>query len=430
MSGVGTRRSAPWRKVLCFGFGILAAAVVAAPKLAAAGGINTLYAFCGQANCADGSEPRGNMILDSTGDLYGITLYGGAGFGTVFRQRGHALKVLHSFCADCADGASPTGSLIMDVNGHLYGTATAGGAHGAGTVFELVPNAKRTKWKIGKLYSLCALQSCADGANPAGGLTYKGAEAGELYDGISPLYGTAKTGGLHSGGVVFQLVPSGPRFKAKVVYNFCSQDGCTDGSAPDQSLIFDSAGNLYGTTRNGGTGGTGVVFQLTPKHAAFSETVLHSFGATGDGASPNGPLNWDGSGNLVGTTESGGANGSGTVFRVIPAGVDSTESLVYSFCAQTNCIDGHQPVGGVLLGAGGDLFGLTRNGGGNGLGTAFRLTGSSETVVYSFCTRDANCTDGAHPEAGLVADGTGGFFGTTDQGGVHGGGGIVFHLSP
>src|SRR5215471_15917253 len=127
MVGVSTRRFAPWRKVACLGFGILAATLVAASAPAAAGGVNTLYAFCAQANCADGSEPRASLILDSAGYVYGTTVYGGAGFGTVFRQRGNrAAQTLHTFCEGCADGASPTSNLVMDVNGHLYGTATAG----------------------------------------------------------------------------------------------------------------------------------------------------------------------------------------------------------------------------------------------------------------------------------------------------------------
>ena len=431
MFEVAGRRTSPRRGALFFFLGGLVAAWAGLANPAAASGLTTLYSYCGQSDCSDGSQPEATMIVDSAGNLYGTTFYGGAGYGTLFKQRGHrAPTVLHSFCAACADGTNPIGSLIMDVNGHLYGTASGGGAHGGGTIFELVPNAKRTKWRIGRLYGFCSLDGCADGSHPAAGLTYKGAETGALYDGKSPLYGTTSSGGLHSSGAVFRVVPGDHlRFNVKVLYNFCSQNNCTDGYEPRAALLTDEAGNLYGTTRAGGTAGFGVVFELKAKKRGFVPVLLHSFAVSGDGAYPNSALTWDGSGNLLGTTEGGGSKGSGAVFRVMPNGSNSLESLLYSFCQRKNCIDGDQPWGGVVVGANGNLFGLTRNGGGQGNGTAYRLSGSGESVVYSFCTLES-CNDGAHPEAGLVSDGAGGFFGTTTQGGIHGGGGTIFSLNP
>ena len=201
-----------------------------------------------------------------------------------------------------------------------------------------------------------------------------------------------------------------------VLYNFCSQGGvyCTDGIQPSAGLIEDASGNLYGTTKGGGitnssdcnTGscGYGTVFELTPSGSGFAKTVLYNFCSQSfcsDGANPYAGVIEDTSGNLFGTTYNGGANGGGTVFELTPSGNGYTESVLYSFCSQSQgnaaCTDGVGPQAGLIQDSSGNLYGTT-NLGGTGVtlvngayayGTVFRLTpsgsGYNYTVLYNFC---------------------------------------------
>jgi uncharacterized repeat protein (TIGR03803 family) len=212
-----------------------------------------------------------------------------------------------------------------------------------------------------------------------------------------------------------------------VLYTFCSAANCTDGSAPYGGLIQDAHGNLYGTTVSGGTNNRGTVFKVDN---AGHETVLYSFCADAnctDGSAPYGGLIQDADGNLYGTTQSGGgANNAGTVFRVDNTG---KETVLYSFCSAANCRDGWLPEGGLIQDADGNLYGTTVDGGANGLGTVFRIDNAGhETVLHSFCA-DANCTDGKFPYAGLTQDADGNLYGTTLDGGANGLG-TVFKLTP
>jgi hypothetical protein len=192
--------------------------------------------------------------------------------------------------------------------------------------------------------------------------------------------------------VVFQLTPdsTGTVWTETVLYSFCSQAGCADGKNPSAGLIMDASGNLYGTTNAGGNTSTsgGTVFQLTPDSTgtAWTETVLHSFcsqTACGDGSFPTGDLIMDASGNLYGTTARGGGFGrQGLVFQLTPdsTGTVWTETVLYSFCRQTNCADGAGPIAGLLMDASGNLYGTTNTGGnfnnkcaGQGCGTVFKI---------------------------------------------------------
>ena len=235
-----------------------------------------------------------------------------------------------------------------------------------------------------------------------------------------------------------------------VLYSFCAQGGnrCTDGANPFAGVVFDQAGNLYGTTANGGAHGRGVVFKLTPKG---KETVLYNFCAHShctDGQYPAAGLVFDQKGNLYGTTGSGGLHkkngtcpvGCGVVFKVTPEG---KEIVLYNFCAQSGCTDGGYPSAGVLFDQKGNLYGTTDRGGAynngscsSGCGVVFKLSPEGkETVLYRFCSHN-NCLDGANPE-GVVFDQKGNLYGTTLLGGVHEvcalgteGCGVVFKLTP
>src|SRR6266851_1670139 len=166
-----------------------------------------------------------------------------------------------------------------------------------------------------------------------------------------------------------------PSITEQVLYSFCSQSNCADGANPFAygGLIMDTSGNLYGTTSVGGnaTGG-GTVFQLTPSDTGWSETVLYSFCSQtncADGASPLAGLIMDAAGNLYGTTSAGGtsAPGTGVVFQLTPdpTGTGWTETVLYSFCSQIYCADGYQPLGGLIMDGAGNLYGTTRQGDNN-----------------------------------------------------------------
>ncbi|MGH7113503.1 MAG: choice-of-anchor tandem repeat GloVer-containing protein [Stellaceae bacterium] len=366
-----------------------------------------------------------------------------------------AFGTLYSFCSrggkNCTDGAHPQDGLIRDASGKLYGTTSGGGAHGAGNVFELTPNAAKTKWTEAVLYNFCSRggRNCTDGAVSL---------AGVIRDASGKLYGTTYVGGAQNRGTVFELTPNAvtpngthTKWTEKVLYSFCSQGAgaaCTDGASPIAALVIDASGRLYGTTYEGGAHNWGTVFALTPNAAKtkWTEAVLHSFcsqGGTGctDGAHLYAGLIKDASGKLYGTTAQGGADKLGTVFELTPNAKKTkwTYGILHSFCSQIGCTDGSLPTSGLIMDASGKLYGTTVAGGAHGNeGAAFELTPNAkktkwtETVLYSFCSRA--CRDGAVPAAAVVRDASGHLYGTTEEGGAHYStstyGGTLFELTP
>jgi uncharacterized repeat protein (TIGR03803 family) len=294
-----------------------------------------LYSFKGG---NDGYLPNGDLVFDSTGNLYGSTAFGGGkgttcdpGYyqycGTVFKLSPPKTKgskwteqVLHSFAGVPNDGANPNGGLILDSNGAIYGTTTAGGSQacrtassvGCGTVFELsLPKTKSGEWTE-KLLNRLDVQ---DGVNPA---------AGVVFGGNGDLYGTASGGGNEGAGTVFELkkLAGSHVWHEAALYRF---EIVSDGANPLGNLIFDKRGNLYGTA-NGGDKAQGDVFRLEPpkrKGAPWVITVLHAFPGAPDGRLPAAGLVFDNLGNLYSTTTEGGTGnactfGCGTVFEVLP----------------------------------------------------------------------------------------------------------------
>ena len=269
------------------------------------------------------------------------------------------------------------------------------------------------------------LYSFLDETNPMAGL---------IQDSAGNLYGTTEYVNALASGMVFKVDSAG---NETVLYSFCSVSGCTDGMIPEAGLIQDSAGNLYGTTNEGGAHNGGTVFKLTPPaqpKGTWTETVLYSFCSfpnCTDGLNPQAGLIQDAAGNLYGTSIGGGAsviNGEsgGTVFKLTPparSGRTWTETVLYSFCSAANCIDGARPMAGLIQDAAGNLYGTTAYGGTDtyvgyyGGGTVFRVDSTGkETVLYNFCSA-ADCTDGMIPEAGLIQDSAGSLYGTTAYGG-------------
>ncbi len=291
-----------------------------------------LHAFTGK----DGNYPNGPLSIDAAGNVYGTTLFGGVGgkcengCGTVFEISPGANgawteTVLHSFLSK-EDGASPIGGVVLDAAGNLYGTAQTGGAHSSGIVFQL--SLIDGTWTESILHTFCSQANCADGELPASPLTFD--SAGNLY-GTTGAGGTVANPTCNAGcGTVFELSPgSSDTWTESVLYSFCSLSNCADGAEPGEtSLVFDAAGNLYGTTRSGGLHGTtcgipfgcGTVFELSPGvGGVWSESVLYAFPPNGihDLNDVSGVV-LDPEGNLYGTTEGGGAYSKGTVFKVTP----------------------------------------------------------------------------------------------------------------
>jgi uncharacterized repeat protein (TIGR03803 family) len=211
-----------------------------------------------------------------------------------------------------------------------------------------------------------------------------------------------------------------------MLHSFCSQSGCLDGAYPFAALIQATNGDFYGTTAAGGSNGNyGTIFKMTP---GGTLTTIYSFCSQSgclEGDSPYAGLVQAANGDFYGTTTAGGANNTGTVFKVTPSG---TLTTLYSFCSQSGCPDGAIPYAGLIQATNGDFYGTTGYDGSNNGGTIFEITpGGTLTTLYSFCSQ-SGCTDGDFPYAGLVQDTNGDFYGTTFQGGASGDG-TVFSLS-
>jgi uncharacterized repeat protein (TIGR03803 family) len=328
-------------------------------------------------------------------------------------------KTLYRFTGG-TDGNRPEAGLILDRAGNLYGTTETGGAndcdgHGCGTVFRLTPH-KGGTWTEEVLYSF--------GFEDAWDPEY----ASLIFDASENLYGVTSEGGVYRSGTVFML--SNGSWSETILHSF---DFSNDGSDPAGALIFDQAGNLYGTTYQGPgcNEGCGIVFELTPGGGGnWTETVLHSFGPNGnDGLFPVAGLVLDATEKLYGTTQEGGTYGQGTVYQLTPKQDGAwAEHVIHSF----NGADGSQPwAGSLILDGAGNLYGTTLLGGRYSSGTVFELTPNAdgswkESVLHSF---QRNGKDGAEPFSALIFDNAGNLFGTTAGGGTSGYG-TVFELSP
>ena len=307
---------------------------------------------------------------------------------------GQTLTTLHSF--NGTDGSYPRAALVQATNGNLYGTTAASGTSARGTIFKITSSGTLTT-----LYTFCPNNShCSDGASPLGALA-QGSDG--------DLYGTTDAGGSGHG-TIFKSTPDGV---LKTLYSFCPHGDCTDGSDPSAGLVLGTDGNWYGTTSAGGVSGIGTVFKITPSGEL---TTLYRFCMQShcpDGRNPSSGLVQGNDGNFYGTTQYGGANDDGTVFKITPSGELAT---LHSF----EGTDGGTPVAALVQGTDGNFYGTTKAGGANLGGTIFNITPSGTLrTLYNFCQQNSfpNCPDGAYPEAGLVQDTNGSFYGTTIWGG-------------
>jgi uncharacterized repeat protein (TIGR03803 family) len=270
------------------------------------------------------------------------------------------------------------------------------------------------------LYSFCSQSGCTDGGMPT---------AGMIFDKAHNLYGTTEEGG-NGVGVVFKLTHSKSGWKESVLYSFCPESGCADGSYPLGQLVFDKKGNLYGMTDGGGSSacsqGCGTVFELSPSGKGWKFSTLYAFAGGNDGFHPPyGGVVVDKAGNLFGTTEMGGTAGVGTVFELTHTKTGWTKTTIYNFAGGSDAAD---PLMGLAMDSAGNLFGASVAGGTSGAGAVFELKHSksawTESVIYNF----TGGSDGAYPEFGQLAiTKTGVIYGTAAGGGTYNQG-VVYEL--
>ena len=387
--------------------GVALLAMIATPA-AQAQTFHVIHAFGGS---VDGSNPISGVTIDPAGNLYGTTYFGGTGLfdqgqGIVFKlaQKNSSwiLTPLYNFQSG-NDGANPVAPPVIGQNGALYGTTQSGAGSlcylglGCGTVYELQPPAGictrvSCPWNENVLHRFTG---AADGGNPGyGALTF---------DAAGNIYGTTAVGGDLATGVVYELTGSGGHWTEKVLYTF---DEISDGVAPGSSVIFDSQGNLYGTATAGGSSGHGTVYKLTPSGLSnWTISLLHDF--TTDGWFPLGGVFWDNAGNLFGATAEGGPGGGGDVFELTPSGSSWTFNQLYTFPE-----DREGPLGAMAMDAAGNLYGTTMFQGTHERGTVFKLTLSNGTWVHSILHDFTGGSDGCYPNGGVSLDRNGNLFGT------------------
>jgi uncharacterized repeat protein (TIGR03803 family) len=334
-------------------------------------------------NGTNGSGPWGDMVADSSGNIYGTTSEGGAyTYGTVYKIAAgtNTVTTLDSF--NGTDGAYPDDGLFLDSSGNLWGTTESHGANGVGTVFKIASGSSTI--------SLVNSFSSATGSQPYGGL---------IVDSSGNVYGTTTSGGSGVGGTVFEI-PSGSS-NINVLAAFSSSSG----SVPYGGLVRDSSGNLYGTTTAGGANSDGTVFELVS--GGNTITPLVSFNGT-NGSQPRDPLLIDSSGNLYGTTYEGGASNAGTAFEIVNG--TGTVTTLASFIGTT----GNGPeVGKLVMDSAGNLYGTTWSGGANSDGNIFEVTPHVSSKL-GFTSGPTSTTAGTSQSINVSVEDTGGTTVTTD----------------
>jgi uncharacterized repeat protein (TIGR03803 family) len=389
----------------------------------------------------DGANPFAGLTMDSAGNLYGVTSAGGGGSCVLVSQPGCGLAYkltssngtwdfspLYGFQGQ-PDGAAPLAQLTIGANGKLYGTTAAGGEGpcsylgdpDCGTVFEI----PETRGRIDKI--LYRFSGGSDGGDPLISSTVFLA---------NNIYGTTNVGGdlscnnPYGCGVVYQLTPTG---KETVLHQFTDAGG--DGAFPIGSMVADKSGHLYGTTAYGGNlstcsgSGCGTIFELLHSASGWTERILYSFTGTADGENPNGGLIIDTKGNLYGTTYQGGAGG-GSVFEL-----HRNASGNWSLYVLTSFENAGFTISPLVMDSNGNIYGTTQNGGGDGsFGRVFELIPNGKNWSYKELYDFTGMTDGGNPLGGLVLDSAGNLYGTTVYYGSPSCGGsgcgVIFEVTP
>lgn len=364
-----------------------------------------IYNFTAQGT--DGATPYSGPILDEQGNLYGTTYLGGSlGSGTVYRLSPNGSGWTHTTLYNLkgqTDGAGPAfGSLVKASGRFLFGTTEGGGYFG--TAFAVCACPQRE-------YVIHSFGKGKDGAQPIGGL---------VLDRSGNLYGTTSEFGAYGFGNVFELTPSGNTVTETILYSFV---GGNDPINPAAGVTLDARGDLYGTASLGGAFGYGAVYKLSRSGSTWKETVLYNFQNGDDGANPVGGVILDKAGNIYGTTFDGGVNGGGTVWEMSPSASGWTFNTIYSFVGLYG-----GPYNKLTLDADGTLYGFTNADGANGLGSIFKLTPNSNGWTYTDLHDFAGGSDGLLPYGSVAVDANGNVFGTASVGGTDNQG-LVFEIT-
>ena len=388
-----------------------------------------IYNFTGGA----GGNAPGGLIMDAAGNLYGTTSNGGnpvcdSGCGIVF-------KLIH---AGSGWVLSPLHTFTGAPDGAFPGDVIFGpdgslyGATGEGGI-----DSRGTVFSLSPPATACKTTLCSWTETVLHRFTFSdgGGPTGRIvFDRVGNLYGTTMFGGDVGWGTVYELTPSHGDWTESVLYSFT---GGNDGSEPFSGVIFDQADNLYGTTGSGGEqhcccGGCGVVFQLTPSASGWTEKVLYSFQEGSDGADPAGGLIFDPSGNLYGSTIAAGDGGGGTVFMLSPSIGNWTFTTLYSFIGYNP-----GPFDSLTMDAAGNLYGTTAGDGAYGNGNVFKLTRSGSGWMYTSLYDFTGGSDGGRPVATVILAPNGNLYGTTQAGGREScidlnypGCGVIFEITP
>jgi len=383
-----------------------------------------IYSFPGGPT---GSNPDAGLTMDRAGHFYGTAGFGGSSScyyecGVVFEisNQGQGWVLNVVYSFVPNSNTNPESRAIIGPDGSLYSTTYLGGASGYGAVFNLQPPAHATASALTS-WTDTILYGFAGGSDG----TYP-ISADVVFDSAGNIYGTTPTGGDSNNGTVYELSPSNGGWAEKVLYSFPGQP---DGASPTSGVILDPGGNLYGVTYLGGALNLGAIYELSPHGDTWTETVLHSFIGGVQGCFPFGGLTFDAHGNLIGTTGGGCLAGGASVFMLSPAGDQWTFSGLYPLGQNAD------PEAELTFDSSGNLYGTTVQGGAYDYGTVFRLSPSNGGWTYTDLHDFTNGSDGANPHSNVLIDANGNLFGTTNGGGLNGycpGGscGTIWEITP
>jgi uncharacterized repeat protein (TIGR03803 family) len=407
------------KNAACFVFLLLLVAIGTTGAFAQ--NFNVIHYFTG----SEGWTPNGTLLLDQGGNLWGEARFGGAhNVGTVYKMTRHGtnwtLQPLYSFLGtydhgNCSMGGCPQGGLVRDAGGVVYGVTNNGGMSAGGTVFRLRPSTQPTASLLTQW-----LETMLYGFDPnRGGGGVRPSNDSLAIDAQGNLYGTTEEGGISDCfplgcGTVYKLQKMVGGYSYFTLYKFNAPQ-THDGSVPWAGVTFDNAGNLYGTTVQGGTSGQGTVFQLTHNDSGWTETVIYNFRDQEDGRDPTQGISVGPNGELYGSTSMGGSGGGGVVFQLTP----STGGWTYT---PLSALSGNYgPLGGRLtVGNDGSLYGATYQDGASQQGNVFKLQHSGSGWTYT-SLHDFTCgLDGCFALGGVTIDPSGTLYGTAAYGGMAG----------